>query len=316
MEAINTMITDLLGPFGGIMIVGMLGVLMILVTAPFLLRKQADPLDRLKAAPQTDTTKDQKLRTAQGKDKLDKYSSFLEPQNKEEFSAVKLKLLQAGYHSKNAVRMYTFVQFTLGILGLVIGAAVAVIKLSQGPVETQNLALMIMMPALVGYMGPKYWVTRRQSARIAAITEGFPDSLDMLLVCVEAGQSLDQSILRVSQELRSGFPDLSYEFEVVSNELKAGKDKTSVLKDLSERVGVGNIRSFVTVSIQSQQFGTSISDALRVYGAEMRDKRVMHAEEAANKLPTKMTLASMMLTLPPLMIILVGPSIYSIIQNM
>ena len=316
MEAINTMITDLLGPFGGIMIVGMLGVLMILVTAPFLLRKQADPLDRLKAAPQTDTTKDQKLRTAQGKDKLDKYSSFLEPQNKEEFSAVKLKLLQAGYHSKNAVRMYTFVQFTLGILGLVIGAAVAVIKLSQGPVETQNLALMIMMPALVGYMGPKYWVTRRQSARIAAITEGFPDSLDMLLVCVEAGQSLDQSILRVSQELRSGFPDLSYEFEVVSNELKAGKDKTSVLKDLSERVGVGNIRSFVTVSIQSQQFGTSISDALRVYGAEMRDKRVMRAEEAANKLPTKMTLATMMLTLPPLMIILVGPSIYSIIQNM
>lgn len=316
MEAINTMITDLLGPFGGIMIVGMLGVLMILVTAPFLLRKQADPLDRLKAAPQTDTTKDQKLRTAQGKDKLDKYSSFLEPQNKEEFSAVKLKLLQAGYHSKNAVRMYTFVQFTLGILGLVIGATVAVIKLSQGPVETQNLALMIMMPALVGYMGPKYWVTRRQSARIAAITEGFPDSLDMLLVCVEAGQSLDQSILRVSQELRSGFPDLSYEFEVVSNELKAGKDKTSVLKDLSERVGVGDIRSFVTVSIQSQQFGTSISDALRVYGAEMRDKRVMHAEEAANKLPTKRTLASMMLTLPPLMIILVGPSIYSIIQNM
>ncbi|MEN8895287.1 MAG: type II secretion system F family protein, partial [Yoonia sp.] len=179
-----------------------------------------------------------------------------------------------------------------------------------------NLALMIMMPALVGYMGPKYWVTRRQSARIAAITEGFPDSLDMLLVCVEAGQSLDQSISRVSQELRSGFPDLSYEFEVVSNELKAGKDKTSVLKDLSERVGVGDIRSFVTVLIQSQQFGTSISDALRVYGAEMRDKRVMRAEEAANKLPTKMTLATMMLTLPPLMIILVGPSIYSIIQNM
>lgn len=162
----------------------------------------------------------------------------------------------------------------------------------------------------------QHWVTRRQSARIAAITEGFPDSLNMLLVCVEAGQSLDQSILRVSQELCSGFPDLSYEFEVVSNELKAGKDKTSVLKDLSERVGVGDIRSFVTVLIQSQQFGTSISDALRVYGAEMRDKRVMRAEEAANKLPTKMTLATMMLTLPPLMIILVGPSIYSIIQNM
>jgi len=166
------------------------------------------------------------------------------------------------------------------------------------------------------YMLPKYWVTRRQATRQEAITNGFPDSLDMLLVCVEAGQSLDQAIIRVANELRSGFPDLAGEFEVVSHQMKAGKDKESVLKDMGDRCGVQDITSFVTVLIQSTQFGTSISDALRVYASEMRDKRVMRAEEAANKLPTKMTLATMMLTVPPLLVILIGPSIYGISQNM
>ena len=255
------------------------------------------------------------MRAAQRSEKLDKYANFLEPQNVEEYSTIKLKLVQAGYHSKNAVRMYYLAQFTLGILGLILGGAYALLKMQQGDVSSKDL-MMILIPAGAGYLGPKYWVTRRQASRQEAITNGFPDSLDMMLVCVEAGQSLDQSILRVIKELKSGFPDLSYEFEVVSHEMKAGKDKASVLKDMAERAGVQAISSFVTVLVQSQQFGTSIADALRVGGAEIRDKRIMRAEEAANKLPTKMTLATIMLTVPPLLIILMGPSVYSISQNL
>ena len=316
MENLSTMITDMLGPFGPLMLVGMLGVFLILLTLPFLMKKQADPLDRLKASPLKETEKSEKLRGARGNDKLEKYANFLEPQNVEEYSAIKLKLVQAGYHSKNAVRMYYFAQFSLGILGLILGGIYAMLQLQQGFVETKDLLMMVGVPAGAGYMGPKYWVTRRQATRQEAITNGFPDSLDMMLVCVEAGQSLDQSILRVSAELKSGFPELAYEFEVVSHELKAGKDKASVLKDMADRAGVQDIRSFVTVLVQSQKFGTSIAEALRVYASEMRDKRVMRAEEAANKLPTKMTLATMMLTVPPLLIILIGPSIYSISQNL
>ena len=316
MQKLNAMIVDLLGPFGPLLLVGLLGVFMILVTLPVLMKKQADPLDRLKAAPRKEVMKSEKLRQAQSSDKLDKYANFLEPQNDEEYSAAKLKLVQAGYQSKNSVRFYFFAQFTLGILGLILGAAYAFLKTQQGDVTTTNLIMMILVPAGAGYMGPKYWVTRRQASRQEAIMHGFPDSLDMMLVCVEAGQSLDQSIIRVSRELKAGFPDLAHEFEVVSHEMKAGKDKGSVLKDMSERCGVQDIKSFVTVLVQSQQFGTSISDALRVYAAEMRDKRVMRAEEAANKLPTKMTLATMMLTVPPLLIILIGPSIYAISQNL
>lgn len=316
MENLNTMITDMLGPFGPLMLVGMLGVFLILLTLPILLKKQADPLDRLKSSSRKEGKKGEQLRGAQSNDKLETYANFLEPQNREEYSAIKLKLVQAGYHSKNAVRMYYFGQFSLGILGLVLGGIYALLQLQQGVVETTDLLMMVGIPAGAGYMGPKYWVTRRQAGRQEAITNGFPDSLDMMLVCVEAGQSLDQSILRVSAELKSGFPELSHEFEVVSHELKAGKDKASVLKDMADRAGVQDIRSFVTVLVQSQKFGTSIAEALRVYASEMRDKRVMRAEEAANKLPTKMTLATMMLTVPPLLIILIGPSIYSISQNL
>ena len=318
-NSINVMITDMLGPRGPLLLVGFLGVAMILVTLPVLLKREADPLDKLKTAnrtPQKVGGKAEKLRAPTSKDKLEKYSNFLEPQDADEFSAIKLKLMQAGYKSANAVRFYYFFQFTLGILGLIGGGAYLLIKMQQGEVTTQNMMLMVIGPGVVGYMLPKYWVTRRQATRQENITNGFPDALDLMLVCVEAGQSLDQSIIRVSRELKSGFPELAEEFEIVSHEMKAGKAKDMVLRDLSERAGVQDISSFVTVLIQSQQFGTSIADALRVYASEMRDKRVMRAEEAANKLPTKMTLATMMLTVPPLLLILIGPSIYNIAQNL
>ncbi|PRY76960.1 tight adherence protein C [Yoonia maritima] len=319
MEAIQATLTEFLGPNAILILVGLVGFFLVLIALPVLLKKEVDPLDRLKSnnrAADKKTSKGEKLRTANSKDKLEKYSSFLEPQNEDEYSAVKLKLLQAGYRGKNAVRTYHFLQFALGLLGLAIGGIFAVFKMSQGDVTTQDLVLTIMIPGGAGYMLPKYWATRRQAIRQGAIEDGFPDALDLMLVCVEAGQSMDQAIMRVSKELRSGFPDISDEFEMVGQETKAGKDKTTVLKDMAERCGVQDITSFVTVLVQSQQFGTSISDALRVYSLEMRDKRVMRAEEKANKLPTKMTLATMMLTLPPLMAILIGPSIYAIAKNL
>lgn len=316
---VNDWLVALLGPFGPLIAVGMLGVLMVLLTLPVFLIRKRDGLDRLRdgarAAADTES-KVARLRRSTGKDKLERYSNFLEPQDAQEYSAAKLKLLQAGYRSRNAVRMFHFAQFALGIGFLLIGVGYTIWKsaATDVPTSTTGLALQILLPGVVGYMLPKYWVNRRLQARQVAITNAFPDSLDMMLVCVEAGQSLDQSIVRVSGELKAGFPELAEEFEMVSHELKAGKDKIQVLRDMSERCGVSDISSFVTVLIQSQQFGTSIADALRVYASEMRDKRVMRAEEKANTLPTKMTLATMGLTVPPLLIILIGPSIYEISQ--
>lgn len=321
LDSFNSILTGSLGPFGPLIAVGALGVILVLLTLPALLRKQKDPLDKLKEGTQQRNTRDaakqKALRTGGTKNaKLEKYSTFLEPQDEKEYSAIKLKLLQAGYHGKDAVRTYYFLQFILGVGGLIAGLGLVMLKMSTGEPSTSNIVLTMLMPGVVGYMAPKYWVTRRQGERQQEITNGFPDALDMMLVCVEAGQSLDQSIVRVSKEIRAGFPALADEFEIVSNEMKAGKDKTQVLRDMGERAGVTDVSSFVTVMIQSAAFGTSIAEALRVYAGEMRDKRVMRAEEKANTLPTKMTLATMMLTVPPLLIILIGPSVHGIIQSL
>lgn len=316
------MITNLfgssgIGAFGPVILLGVLGVFLIGAVVVMLMKQSQDPLNRLKEAQNSSRTADpaKQLRQAKANDKLEKYSSFLEPKDAKEYSEVQKKLIQAGYRTKDAVRFFHFAQFVLGVIFLILGVGYYIVAISGDPeVSTQKTLMYVLGPGVVGYMLPKYWVTKRQQERQTKITEGFPDALDMLLVCVEAGQSLDQAIIRVSKELRTSYPDLSDEFEIVSHQIKAGKDKATVLQDMGDRCGVMDISSFVTVLVQSATFGTSIAEALRVYAAEMRDKRVMRAEEQANKLPTKMTLATMMLTVPPLLIILVGPSVHGITQ--
>ncbi|GFE65403.1 type II secretion system F family protein [Litoreibacter roseus] len=320
LNSLNDYLVELLGPLGPLFAVGFLGLIMVLLTLPIMLRKEKDPLDRIRAEAARGGRREAspnapELRHKSGTDKLDKYANFLEPQTKEELDGVKLKLLQAGYKGKSAVRTYYFLQFALGISFLILGL-LYVLVLGSDDMSSTNLIVSILLPGFCGYYLPKYWVTRRQGERQDQIESGFPDALDLMLVCVEAGQSLDQAILRVATEIRAGYPALADEFEAVANEMKAGKDRIQVLKDMSERAGVADVGSFVTVLVQSASFGTSIADALRVYASEMRDKRVMRAEEKANVLPTKLTLGTMMFTVPPLMIILIGPSVYDIYTNL
>ena len=311
LNEINTYLTDQLGPFGPLIVVGALGLFLILLVIALMLNEPEDPLKKLKRNMNQDSKpKPQKERLRQGgrNEQLEKFAGFLEPKDMDQLSAMQMKLRQAGYQSKDAVRFFHFAQFLLGVAGLVLGVVYVTFLAGGQEFDTKQMVMYVMGPGAAGYYLPKYWVTRRVEERKDAITRGFPDALDMMLVCVEAGQSLDQSIVRVARELHASYPALADEFEVVAYEMKAGKDKSNVLRDMGERCGVQDISSFVTVLIQSATFGTSVSEALRVFAGEMRDKRVMRAEEAANKLPTKMTLATMGLTVPPLLIILVGPS--------
>ena len=314
MTFLNDILTGALGPFGPIIAVGTLGILLIALTLVLMMNRPEDPLDKLKRSQQdvkSGTTQQQRLRGTKN-EKLDKYAGFLEPQDEKQLTEMRKKLMQAGYRDRDAVRYFHFAQFALGVGGLLLGVTYYVLFKSNSDIGTAKILMFILGPGGVGYMAPKYWVTKRQQQRQEEITDGFPDSLDMMLVCVEAGQSLDQSIIRVANEIRPSYPAIAEEYLIVSQQIKAGRDKASVLNEMAERCGVQDISSFVTVLVQSQTFGTSIADALRVYAGEMRDKRVMRAEEKANKLPTKMTLATMMLTVPPLLIILVGPSIVGI----
>ncbi len=318
LDALNMMLTDILGPRGPMIGVSLVLIFVIMAAVPLILSRREDPIDKFKRAQKEGAagkdSRKEALRRKSNNAKLDKYKAFLEPKNEEELSSLRLTLMQAGYPSRDAVRAYHLAQMLLGILGLIGGVLYFVYVKGTEGATTQDTLMYTLGPGGIGYMLPKYWVTRRVESRKEEITAGFPDSLDMMLVCVEAGQSLDQSIVRVAGELRASYPALADEFQIVAYEMKAGKDKAQVLSDMGERCGVQDVSSFVTVLIQSATFGTSIAEALRVYAGEMRDKRVMRAEEAANKLPTKMTLATMMLTVPPLLIILVSPSIVGI-QN-
>ena len=315
-------ITAVLGPLGPVIVAGGVGLFLILLSLPLLLKKGDDPFAKLgrgNAAASTFKKSEggkgrMNLRYDGSKMNLAKFEAYLTPQNEEELTAAKLKLLQAGYRSRGAVGNFNFLRMIMGISFL--GLGLLFILFNGSELSATKLALYILLPGSFGYYLPNIWVNRRRTARMGELENGFPDSLDLMLVCVEAGQSLDQSIVRVATELKHSNVPLSEEFEVVANELRAGKERVTVLRDMGERCGLPDISSFVTVLIQSANFGTSISDALRVYAFEMRDKRIMRAEEKANKLPTKMTLGTMLFTVPPLLIILVGPSIYDIYVNL
>jgi len=320
-EIAGIVVEGLNSPLGMIVVIGVLGIILVILAIVIVANRRPDPLEKLREEARKgplSASDPATLLRAQGKaaQKLERYATFLEPQDAEEMSSARLKMMQAGYRSKTAVRTFHAMQFALGMGLLVVGVVISIINSATGEVSTSKLLLTVLVPALIGYYGPKYWLERRRQARQEEITDGFPDALDMMLVCVEAGQSLDQSIMRVAQETRAGYPALAEEFEIVGQEVKAGKDRVSVLKDMAERAGVADVASFVTVLVQSATFGTSIADALRVYAAEMRDKRVMRAEEKANVLPTKLTLGTMLLTVPPLMIILIGPSVHGIYQTL
>ena len=317
-------LTAAFGPMGPFFAVGAVGALLVALSVPALLKKRPDPLDRLNipgvpargAAAAGAGGKDEavRLRYDSGVGRLEKFAPYLEPKDQQELGATRLKLIQAGYRGRQAVSTFHLARFALGIGFLLMGILSVFVRSDEPSLTT--LVVSVLAPGIIGYFAPSYWVERRRQQRQQDVMDGFPDALDLMLVCVEAGQSLDQAILRVAREIRPGYPTLSEEFEVVSNEMRAGKDRVTVLRDMAERCGVNDISSFVTVLVQSATFGTSISDALRVYASEMRDKRVMRAEEKANVLPTKLTIGTMLFTVPPLLIILVGPSIYDIYVNL
>lgn len=314
-ENISQLVTQSLGPDGWIYIAGGAGLLLMLLMLPLVLNKKVEPMDRIARERKgivLDDDDDQQLsRHGARNEHLAKYAQYLDPQDAVQASATRTLLIRAGYPHKDAVRTLTAAQMLLGLGLLVLGGAYTLF-LSGDDVPVHLKLVYTMVPGAVGYYAPKYWVQKRVAKRQGEIQDGFPDALDLLLVCVEAGQSLDQSIIRMGTEIEPSYPALAGEFLMVAQEMKAGKDKPDVLRSMAERCDINDITSFVTVLIQSQSFGTSIADALRVYAEEMRDKRVMRAEEKANVLPTKLTVGTMMFCVPPLLIILIGPSLHGI----
>ncbi len=299
------------GPFYAIAGAGML---IAILSLPFVLRRQKDPLDRFSFREELLDQDLSALRTAQDDGAMGAFSPLIDSGSEEEISETRIQLASAGYKSPSAVRMFYLARAGLG-LGLLLFGLVMTILVPDEPDLIFSIVLSVIL-ALGGYFAPVYWVKRQIQTRRQEIQNSFPDAMDMMLVCIEGGQSLDQAMARVGEEMAASGTPLADELKIVSEEFRAGKERSTVLRDLAERCAVNDISSFVTVLIQSSQFGTSVSQALRVYAAEMRDKRLMRAEEKANVLPTKLTLGTMAFTVPPLILILVGPSFIQILRSL
>jgi len=245
---------------------------------------------------------------------LKRFEDLVTPKNPEELARIRNWLLTAGYRRPSAVRVYYASKAGLALGLAVVSALIFPFLLNGYPIAL--IAIIIVGFTILGYAGPGLWVTRHRQRRQEAAELGFPDMLDMLLVCIGAGHGLDQALRRVAAEFRKLNPTIAEELTIVNDELRAGKARQAVMRDFSERLGVDDITNFTTVLKQSDEFGVSIADTLRIYAGEMRNKRVMRAEEKANMMPVKLALGSILFTVPPTMLVMAGPSLVLMIRSL
>lgn len=222
-------------------------------------------------------------------------------------SGNELVLLRAGYRSPNAV---------LALRGarILVPAALAVLVYATG-VYRSNPLLMFGLALIIGYMLPEGWLLWRVHARQHRLRLSLPDGLDLLVICVEAGLGLDQAFIRVSEELQIAHPELSEELHLVNLEMRVGKTRLEALRELARRTGLEDIKSLVAMLIQTERFGTSVAQSLRVHSDDLRTKRRQRAEEMAAKTTVKMVPALVFFIFPALMVVILGPALIALMKQ-
>ena len=227
-----------------------------------------------------------------------------------EHSKYAQKLIYAGYDGGTAPAVFSVARL---VTLLILPTAVA-LALINAPMAL----LMVLIPgtALIAWVLPIAVLERLSRARQDRIRHGLPDALDLLVVCVEAGISLDAAILRVARELSFSYPDLSSELLVVNRKTNAGVTREEAIRGLYSRTGVDDLRSLSTSLIQTEKWGTSITKVLRVAAATLRRKRRQHAEKRVALAPVKMTFPLVTMILPALFIIILGPAVLQVISSL
>lgn len=231
----------------------------------------------------------------------------------EELSHLKISFLSAGFRSPNALTVFWGSKIFCAVLFPV---ASLVFNLFAGmKIAPAQFMLIVGLMTAIGYYLPDFYLRMRIGERQNKIRRGFPDALDLLVVCVEAGMGLDAAIHRVSEEIKLSNQLISEEFRTMSLELRAGKSRVDALRNLGIRTGVEEVRSFATLLIQTVRFGTSIGQALRVHSDAMRVKRYQAGEELATKLPVKMMIPLIFFIFPAIFVVIVGPGAIQIYRN-
>jgi tight adherence protein C len=237
-------------------------------------------------------------------------SKLSAPEEGFEQSNVKLRFAHAGIRSASAPTAFFGVK-TLLTLGLPM-LAFAAVTVSGAQLRGNNLLLVLLLAAAAGYYGPNLWLNSKIAARQREIFETFPDALDLMTVCVEAGLGTEAALMRVAEDMEFKSPVLSEEMRLVNLELRAGADRERALRNLAARTGVDEVDGFVTMISQAERFGTSIAASLRVHADMLRTRRRQKAEEAAAKIALKLLFPLIFCIFPSLMVVLMGPAMIQI----
>jgi tight adherence protein C len=243
---------------------------------------------------------------------FEKAAPAIVPKSESELTQTGDRLLHAGYRSPSKLAVYYGIKTLLliGLPALVFLCAPFFPKL----MSVKNSLVAAGMAAGIGMLLPSYFLDKQIAARQKSLTNGFPDALDLLVVCTEAGLGLNAALQRVAQEIGSSHFELAEELNIVNAEIRAGVDRVVALRNLAKRAGLEEIRGLVALLAQSLTFGTSVADALRVYAEEFRDKRMQLAEEQAAKLGTKMIFPMVLCFFPGFFIVAVGPAALKLIE--
>jgi tight adherence protein C len=225
--------------------------------------------------------------------------------NEKESRLLRRQLIQAGFFDPRAVPIYFAARLGLAA-ALGIGALLA-LPIVFDQMTSSELWLWSALCGIVGYLSPSFYLKRRIAVRVTQHRQGFPDFMDLMVVCAEAGLSMEASIDRIARELVEGYPSLAENLYMASLEIRAGKAFPEALERMGERLGIQEASMLATLLQQSAELGTSLAQSLRVYSDEMRNKRMSRAEEKAYALPAKLVIPLTLFVFPVLIITLMLP---------
>ncbi|QBQ55871.1 type II secretion system F family protein [Nitrosococcus wardiae] len=239
-------------------------------------------------------------------------SPYILPRQEWERSKTTTKLVHAGYRSGNALPLFYAIKLLSGII--LPAAAIFLTTIFYPKFTTFQIVFLGLFLSFIGLLFPNSVLERLIKKRQRQIYNGFPDVLDLLITCTEAGLGLNAALKRVAEECAVSHPILSGELTLVNMEIRAGVNRVEALKNFSARAGIEDIHSFVAFLSQSLRFGTSIADTLRIYSDEFRDKRMQRAEEMAAKMGTKMIFPLIFCILPSFFLVAIGPAILGVLK--
>jgi tight adherence protein C len=229
-----------------------------------------------------------------------------------DIKVLRQRLMRAGIYDPRGPAMFFLARIVMAIVKA--GSAFLVLPM-MGYGGKSSLWVMLMIAALGGYLAPSFYLDRMINKKRLEHQAGFPDFMDLLVVCADAGLSMEAALDRVARELSDAFPSLAANIHMANLEIRAGRTMTEALEHLAERLGLDEARSFATLIQQSAELGSSIGDALRVYSDDMRHKRLSRAEEKAYSLPAKLSIPMMVCIFPTLFIVILLPIIVRLATN-